>query len=42
MGQAEVMENKMIRIAKCHGCLLYFLAAILPLADVILIIVYFI
>ena len=42
MGQAEVMENQMIRVAKCHGCLLYFLAAILAIADIILIIVYFI
>ena len=41
MGQAEVMENKMIRIAKCHGCLLYFLAGILAVADITLVAVYF-
>ena len=39
MGQAEAIENQMIRIAKCQRCALYSLIIILFIADIILSIV---
>ena len=40
MGQAEAIENQMIRIAKCQRCALYSLVIILFLADLILLFVF--
>ena len=39
IGQAEAIENQMIRIAKCQRCALYSLIIILFIADIILSIV---